>query len=167
MLSAWKEFLLLNCVVSNELVPLSNGVACNESVSLSMCYLQRISIRCRNWVVCSEFGVHCRIVCSTMNLGFAVEVVWSTTNLKFTTEIELFTANLKFAAEIELFAMNVNSLPYCVFHNKLGIHCRSCMVCSKFEIRCWNWVICSDLTFVVKLCVLQRIWDSLPKLYGL
>jgi len=27
-----------------------------------------------------------------------------------------------------------------------------------------NWIVCSELTFAVELCVLQRIWDSLPKL---
>ena len=39
--------------------------------------------------------------------------------------------------------------------------------CSEFVIRCRNWVGCSELTFTAELCVQQRIWDSLPKLYCL
>ena len=34
MLSAAKEFSLQKCVVNSELVPLPNGVACGESISL-------------------------------------------------------------------------------------------------------------------------------------
>jgi hypothetical protein len=30
-------------------------------------------------------------------------------------------------------------------------------VCSEFVIRCWNWVICSELAFAVELFVLQCI----------
>jgi hypothetical protein len=51
--------------------------------------------------------------------------------------------------------------------SEVGIHCRSCIVCSEFIIRCRNWVDCSELTFVAALCVLQRTWDLLPKLYCL
>jgi hypothetical protein len=36
--------------------------------------------------------------------------------------------------------------------------------CSEFVIRCRSWVVCSELAFVAKLCILQRICDSLPKL---
>jgi hypothetical protein len=41
----------------------------------------------------------------------------------------------------------------------------NCIVCSKFVNRCWNWFVCSKLVFTIELCVLQRIWGSLPKLY--
>jgi len=56
-------------------------------------------------------------------------------------EIALSTANLWFAAKS--------------------------VFCSEFVIRCRNWVGCNKLTIAAELCVLQWIWDSLPKLYGL
>jgi hypothetical protein len=55
----------------------------------------------------------------------------------------------------------------CIACSEVGIRCQSCIVCSKFVIRCRNGVDCSELTFAAALCVLQRIWDSLPKLYCL
>jgi hypothetical protein len=38
------------------------------------------------------------------------------------------------------------------------------MVCSEFQIRCWNWVVRNELTFGPQLCVLLQIWDSLSKM---
>jgi len=55
----------------------------------------------------------------------------------------------------------------CVSCSEFGVHYRSCIVYSEFEIRCRNWVVCIELTFVAELCNLQRIWDLLPKLYCL
>jgi hypothetical protein len=54
---------------------------------------------------------------------------------KFTAEIALFAVNLGFTAEVKLFVANF-----------------------------WNWVVCSELTFAAELCVVQRIWDWMPKL---
>jgi hypothetical protein len=61
-------------------------------------------------------------------------------------------------------------LHVCVyFHAKIMWLCwnlmSNCIVCSEFVNRCWNWVVCSKLVFPTELCVLQRIWGSLPKLY--
>jgi len=57
-----------------------------------------------------------------------------------------------------------HSLQNCVVCSEFGIRCRSWIVCSEFVIRCWNWFFYSELTFTVELCVLQRIYNSLPKL---
>jgi hypothetical protein len=56
VLSIAKEFLLLNCVVSSVIVPLPNGVAYSESVSLL------------NRVICSESAFAAKIVLSIVNL---------------------------------------------------------------------------------------------------
>jgi hypothetical protein len=43
------------------------------------------------------------------------------------------------------------------------VHAKMCRL-QRISIRCRNWVVCSELTFAVELCVLQRNYDSLPKL---
>jgi hypothetical protein len=55
----------------------------------------------------------------------------------------------------------------CVVYSEFVIRCWKCVFCSEFVIHNWNWIVCSELTFPAELCVLQRIWDSLLKLYGL
>jgi len=103
-----------------------------------LCRLQRISIRRRNWVVCSEFVIRCRN--------------W------------VFCSELAFAAETVSAAANWHSLPKLCRLQRIGIRCRNWVVCSEFVIRCRNWVFCSELAFTAELCVMQRNCDSLPKL---
>jgi hypothetical protein len=100
--------------------------------------LQRISIRCRNWVVCSEFVIRCRN--------------W------------VFCSELVFAAELCVVQRNCDSLPKLCRLQQISIRCRNWVVCSKFVIHCRNWVFCSKLAFAAELCVVQRNCDSLPKL---
>jgi hypothetical protein len=59
---------------------------------------------------------------------------------------------------------NCNSLPILRRLQRIGIHCRNWVICSEFVIRCRNWVFCSELAFAAELCVVQRNYDSLPKL---
>jgi len=63
-----------------------------DSLPKSSC-LQRISIRCRECVGCSE-------------LAFAVEVELFCSESSFAAESALIAAKLRFAAEIELYAAN-------------------------------------------------------------
>jgi hypothetical protein len=100
--------------------------------------LQRIGIHCRNWVICSEFVIRCRN--------------W------------VFCSELAFAAELCVVQRNCNSLPILRRLQRIGIHCRNWVICSEFVIRCRNWVFCGELAFAAELCVVQRNYDSLPKL---
>ena len=94
MLSAAKEFLLLNCVVYSGLgfatewccvqrrnfhsrivlstvneVSLLNGITCSESVFVvESCCLQRINVRFQNYVVGSESAFAAEIALSAANL---------------------------------------------------------------------------------------------------
>jgi hypothetical protein len=109
---------------------------CDSLLKLSC--LRWISIHCRNCVVCSE-------------LTFAAKSVLSVVNLWFTIETELSAANQC-------------SLPKVCVLQRISIRCRSCVVCSKSVIRCWNWVACGELAFTVKSALAATKWHSLPKL---
>jgi len=96
-------------------------------------------------MVCSEFRN--LVVCS--ELTFAAELCSA--------------ANLGFAPKLNcLQPLNIHCR--IVSCSKFRVRCLSCMVRIKFEIHCRNWVVCNELTFTAKLCVLQRNWDSLSKL---
>jgi hypothetical protein len=54
-----------------------------------------------------RISIHCRIVCSAVNLWFAVEVELFAAKLWFAAEPELFAANLGVVVEVELAAANL------------------------------------------------------------
>jgi hypothetical protein len=122
------------------------------NVKLRVC--SEIVIRCRNWLGWSE--------------------------LTFTAELCVLQRIWDSLPKLNCLQWICNSLPKLSWVQRINIHCR--IVCSaanlgfatevelsaaKFVIRCRNWIVWSELTFAAELCVLQRIWDSLVKLYWL
>ena len=105
-----------------------------------LCCLHRVSVRCRNYVMCSKSA-------------FVVEkcVVFS---------------ELAFIAEIVLFAVNQRSLPKwcwlqwinvcywnCVVCSESSFAVENCVICSELAFTAENYVICSELAFSAESCV--------------
>jgi len=118
---------------------LPNGVACSESVFVAeSCGLQQIGVPCQNCVVCNDVA--------------------------FATKIVLSAANQRSLLKVCCLHWICDSLP------KL-----SCL--QRISVCCWNWIVYNELAFTtesvlvvtnqrspLKMCCLQWICDSLPKL---
>jgi len=103
--------------------------------------------------VCSA-GIYWKIVCC--NWWFLMCVFcWDLLKdyvLKLMVSICVFCWNL-----VTVYMLGLLQHVWCVSMPK-------CMLCSETVIRCRNWVFCSELAFATELCVVQRNYDSLPKL---
>jgi len=113
--------------------------------------LRQNSIRCWNCVGCSK--------------------------LAFTTEIMLAAANEHSLSKLWRLQLICDSLLKLSCLQRISIRCQKCVFCNEFVIRCQNHVVCSELAFsaemvlsstnqrpLLKVCCLQGICDSLPKL---
>jgi len=172
-----------NWVVCSEFViRCRNGVFCTELVFAAelcvvernfdslpkLCQLQWISIRCRNWVVCSEFVIRCRNWVFYSELAFAAELCVVQRNcdslpklcrlqqINIRYRIVCFAANYDSLPKLCRMQRINNSLPSGVFCSELAIRCRSWVGCSEIVIRCRNCGTSSETVFAAELGSLQR-----------
>jgi len=167
------------CIVCSEFpIRCQNWVDCSElTFAIELCvlqwiwgtlpklyWLQRFFNSLSNCVSCSEVGIRCRSCIVYREFKICCQNWVDCSELTFATELCVLQRIWDSLPKLYWLQWIFNSLPNCVSCNEVGIRCQSCIVCSELEIRCWNWVDSSKLAFGAELCVLQRIWDSLPKL---
>jgi len=122
-----------NCVSCSELAFAAELCVVQRNCdSLPKLYrLHRISIRCRNWVVCSEFVIRCRN--------------W------------VFCSELAFAAELCVVQWNCDSLPKLCRLQRISIPCRNWVVCSELAFAAELCVVQRNCDSLPKLSCLLRV----------
>jgi hypothetical protein len=128
-------------------------------------------IRYRNWVVCNELTFAAESVSAVVNQRLLLKVCvlqWICDSLSKVCWLQRINVHCwkcvvcsesAFAVERVLPVANQRWLSKGCCVQRISVCCRKGVVCSKSMIRCWNWVICSESTFIVEsVCFVANLW---------